>query len=99
MFLNSCRAVQCYCTRLIDNGQHGSTKSPKTQIAFTGYVMDAPASVTSAEKPIESDMAEDICKLLEQSILKYFPQVENDVDRPKASSVPLIPHRQDKPST
>jgi 23S rRNA A1618 N6-methylase RlmF len=60
--------------------------------------MDAPASVASAEKPIESDMAEDICKLLEQSILKYFPQVEN-VDRPKASSVPLIPHRQDKPST
>lgn len=99
MFLNSCRAVQCYCTRLIDNGQHGSTKSRKTQIAFTGDVMDAPASVTSAEKPIESDMAEDICKLLEQSILKYFPQVENDVDRPKASSVPLIPHRQDKPST
>lgn len=60
--------------------------------------MDVPASVASAEKPIESDMAEDICKLLEQSILKYFPQVEN-VDRPKASSVPLIPHRQDKPST
>ena len=59
--------------------------------------MDAPTSAASAEKPIESDMAEDICKLLELSILKYFPQVENDVGRPKTSSVPLIPHRQDKP--
>ena len=60
--------------------------------------MGAPASAASS-KPIESDMAEDICRLLEQSVLKYFPQVANDVDRPKASSVPLIPHRQDKPST
>ena len=61
--------------------------------------MDAPTSAASAERPVESDMAEDICTLLEQSILKYFPQVENEVDLPKASSVPLIPHRQEKPPT
>ena len=59
--------------------------------------MDAPTSAASAERPIELDMAEDICTLLEQSILRYFPQVENEVDRPKTSSVPLIPHRQEKP--
>lgn len=31
-------------------------------------------------------MAEEICKSLEQTILKYFPQIETDVDRPKSSS-------------
>jgi hypothetical protein len=33
--------------------------------------------------------------LLEQTILKYFPQN----DRPKSSSVPLVPHRQETSST
>jgi hypothetical protein len=70
-----------------------------TQTKFTEDVVDAPISAASAERLIESDMAEDICTLLEQSILKYFPQVENEVDRPKTSSVPLIPHRQEKPPT
>ena len=60
--------------------------------------MDVPTSAASAERPVESDMAEDICTLLEQSILRYFPRVENE-DRPKTSSVPLIPHRQEKPPT
>ena len=63
--------------------------------------MNPPTSAASAEKSLfaESDKAEEICKLLEQTILKYFPQREKDVDRPKSSSVPLVPHRQSKPST
>jgi hypothetical protein len=61
--------------------------------------MDAPTSAAAAEKVVESEMAEEICKLLEQTILKYFPQIENDADRPKSSSVPLVPHRQETPST
>jgi hypothetical protein len=60
--------------------------------------MDAPASAASAEKSLNAQMAEDICELLEQTILKYFPQSENDVDRPKPSSVPLVPNRQEKPA-
>jgi hypothetical protein len=35
-------------------------------------------------------------KSLEQTILKYFPQAGFGSDRPKASSVPLVPHRQEK---
>lgn len=54
--------------------------------------MDTPISAASAKKLLESDMAEEICKSLEQTILKYFPQIETDVERPKSSSVPLIPH-------
>jgi len=56
--------------------------------------MDTPISAASAKKLLESDMAEEICKSLEQTILKYFPQIETNVDRPKSSSVPLVPHRQ-----
>lgn len=57
--------------------------------------MDAPTPAASAEKIIETEMAEEICQLLEQTILKYFPQI----DRPKSSSVPLVPHRQEASST
>jgi hypothetical protein len=53
--------------------------------------MNAPTSAASAEKMIESEMAEEICKSLEQTILKYFPQI----DRPRSSSVPLVPQRQE----
>lgn len=56
--------------------------------------MDAPIPAASAKNLLESDMAEEICKSLEQTILKYFPQIETDVARPKSSSVPLVPHRQ-----
>jgi hypothetical protein len=35
-----------------------------------------------------------ICKSLEQTILKYFPQIETDVDRPKSSSVPPSPTKE-----
>ena len=59
--------------------------------------MDVPTPAASAEKSLESDMAEDICKLLEQTMLRYFPQTENDAGQPKPSSVPLVPHRQAKP--
>jgi uncharacterized Zn finger protein len=61
--------------------------------------MDAPTSAASAEKLLESEMAEEICKSLEQTILKYFPQIAADVDRRKSSSVPLVPHRQEKSPT
>jgi hypothetical protein len=61
--------------------------------------MDAPTSAASAKKLLEPDMAEEICKSLEQTILKYFPQIETAFDRPKSSSVPLVPHRQKKPPT
>jgi len=57
--------------------------------------MDAPTPAASAEKTIESEAAEEICQLLEQTILKYFPQN----DRPKSSSVPLVPHRQETSPT
>ena len=60
--------------------------------------MNAPKSAASAKK-LESGTAEEICNLLEQTVLKYFPQSENDVDRPKPCSVPLVPHRQKKPPT
>jgi len=59
--------------------------------------MDVPTRAASAEKLLESDMAEDICKLLEQTMLRYFPQTENDAAQPKPPSVPLVPHRQEKP--
>jgi len=49
--------------------------------------MDVPTPAASAEKSLESDMAEDICKLLEQTMLRYFPQTENDAGQPKPSSV------------
>jgi hypothetical protein len=62
-------------------------------------LMDAPASAASAEKPLDAQMAEDICELLEQTILKYFPRSEDDIDRRKPASVPLVPNRQDKPET
>ena len=44
--------------------------------------MDVPTPAASAEKLLESDMAEDICKLLEQTMLRYFPQTENDAGQP-----------------
>jgi hypothetical protein len=58
--------------------------------------MDASASAASAENSW-SYAAREICKSLEQTILKYFPQIENDVDRAKSSSVPLVPHRKKPP--
>jgi hypothetical protein len=57
--------------------------------------MDAPTSAASTENSLGSDMAEDICKLLEQTMLKYFPRVENIADQPRPSSVPLVPQRQE----
>jgi hypothetical protein len=59
--------------------------------------MDVPTTAASAERSFESDTAEAICKLLEQTMLRYFPQTENDAAQPKPSSVPLVPHRQEKP--
>jgi hypothetical protein len=50
--------------------------------------MDAPRPVTFVGKPLELGMAEEICTLLEQTVLKYFP-----ADQPKVSSVPLIPQK------
>jgi hypothetical protein len=61
--------------------------------------MDAPTSAASTETSLESGMAEEICMLLEQTVLKYFPPIEKDVDRPKSSSVPLVPPRQEDPPT
>jgi hypothetical protein len=58
--------------------------------------MDAPTAAAAAEKLGEPEMAEEICKSLEQTILKYFPQAGFGSDRPKSSSVPLVPHRQEK---
>ena len=53
------------------------------------------ASVCEIEKTPHVDMAEDICTLLEQTILKYFPA--NEADRPTQASVPLFPPREEKP--
>jgi len=51
--------------------------------------MDA---MRSLETSLGSGMAEDICTLLEETVLKYFPH-----EQPKLSSVPLVPPRQEKP--
>jgi hypothetical protein len=56
--------------------------------------MDVLRSASSAEELGESNMAEGICALLEQTVLKYFP-----AGQPKPSSVPLVPPRQDKAPT
>jgi len=56
--------------------------------------MDAMRSAASAEMSFDSGMAEEICALLEQTVLKYFP-----VEQPKVTSVPLVPPRQEKPPT
>ena len=53
--------------------------------------MDVPTSPIG--KSPDPDTAEEICELLEQTILKYFPQERKDIGRP--SSCPLIPHRQE----
>ena len=50
------------------------------------------ASVCEIEKTPHVEMAEDICTLLEQTILKYFPPTE--ADRPRQVSVPLVPPRE-----
>ena len=50
------------------------------------------ASATEIEKTPHVEMAEDICTLLEQTILKYFPPTE--ADRPRRASVPLVPPRE-----
>lgn len=38
--------------------------------------MDAPTSAASVAKPLASDTAEEICKSLEQAILRYFAQID-----------------------
>jgi len=53
-------------------------------------------SASEIEKSTDVAMAEDICTLLEQTILKYFPA--NEVDRPRQASVPLVPPREEKPA-
>jgi hypothetical protein len=53
------------------------------------------ASASAIEKTSDVEMAEDICTLLEQTILKYFPA--NEADRPRQVSVPLFPPREEKP--
>jgi hypothetical protein len=50
------------------------------------------ASASEIEKSTDVAMAEDICTLLEQTILKYFPA--NETDRPRQASVPLVPPRE-----
>ena len=51
--------------------------------------MDASASVI--EKSPDLEMAEDICKSLERTDLEIFPPVTANSERPKQSSVPLVP--------
>lgn len=53
------------------------------------------ASASAIEKTSDVEMAEDICTLLEQTILKYFPA--NEAERPTQASVPLVPPREEKP--
>jgi hypothetical protein len=53
------------------------------------------ASASAIEQISDVEMAEDICTLLEQTILKYFPA--NEADRPRQASVPLFPPREEKP--
>jgi len=48
------------------------------------------ASASAIEKSSDAEMAEDICTLLEQTILKYFPSAANEADRPRQASVPLV---------
>jgi hypothetical protein len=82
-------AVQCYfkhAQRLIDKQRRRSCAREDRM----------EASASGIEKPADMAMAEDICTLLEQTILKYFPA--NESDRPRQASVPLVPPREEKPA-
>jgi hypothetical protein len=56
--------------------------------------MKTPTAAISVKKSHEPETAEDVCKLLEQTVLKYFPSNRND--RPKTTSVPSVPNQQKK---
>ena len=53
--------------------------------------MAASTPAPPVEKSPDPDAAEEICKLLEQTVLKYFPPEANKFDRGKSPSVPLVP--------
>ena len=92
------RAVQCYCTFVAHSLITGDiVPLAWTRTAFTGEVDGRSDTCGIRREIICSDMAEDICKLLEQTMLRYFPQAENDAGQPRPSSVPLVPHRREKP--
>jgi hypothetical protein len=52
--------------------------------------MDSSKIASPTEKAPEPDTAEEICELLEQAMLKYFPQGAGNSGGPR-SSVPLVP--------
>jgi hypothetical protein len=52
--------------------------------------MDSSKIASLSEKAPEPDTAEEICELLEQAMLKYFPQATSGSGGPR-SSVPLVP--------
>ena len=55
--------------------------------------MDLSEAASPSEKAPEPDTAEEICELLAQTMLKYFPQEAGNSGGPR-SSVPLVPqHR------
>jgi len=54
--------------------------------------MDPSKTASPSEKTPDPDTAEEICQLLEQTMLKYFPQEAGNCGGP-TSSVPLVPQR------
>ena len=58
--------------------------------------MDVSTTAAPVDKSPDLNTAEEICKLLEQTMLKYFPQARSEPNQPKSSSVPLVPPRQNE---
>ena len=52
--------------------------------------MDISKTASPSEKAPDPETAEEICALLEQTMLKYFPQEAGSCDGP-TTSVPLVP--------
>ena len=51
--------------------------------------MDVSKTASPEEKAADPDTAEEICELLKQTMLKYFPQDGGNCGRPR-SAVPLV---------
>jgi hypothetical protein len=58
--------------------------------------MGIPSIKATDENSLQPETAEEICKKLEDTILKYLPQIEHVSDRRQISSVPLVPPRYER---
>jgi len=59
--------------------------------------MDSSKTGSPTEKAPEPETAEEICELLQLTMLKYFPQDDGNCSRPR-TSVPLVAQQPDDPT-